>query len=792
MQISGLTISGFKSFGKKSDFSFRSPITAIVGPNGSGKSNITEAVRFVLGEQSFKSMRTKEVTDLLFRGAEMKVNQLSVSVQFTGTANLVGDTDSLILKNALEQDSVEIARYVYADGRSLYKINNNEVRLKDVQELIQVLSLGNKSSWHISQGESDRILLATVEERRVMIEDALGLKIYHNKIADSLKKLERSKANIKEAELKRREMAPELSTLSKQIERIEKVKVYKEDILRIFTSYYIYKEKEIERLAASVTATGSLEDLNKKRSTLMEEIRNKEIALNSKRSQDTSGLEMEYSQEEKVLSNLKEKLRTEERRHQDLESRSSYARVEKDRLLKELTEVMADLEKLSGEDSEFLFKKADVAGFRTEVGSAIQTGSLSNLGEVIEKIVRSLEDFLEKGVEVSKDSVKESAYLQGIKLRLEKRLTEIVEEEKVLVANSQESTQPLEQVRLQIEIVEANLKRIFAEITEFKLRGSELENAIERAKGSFKDLENDIERVNRLHYVLQEEERKLDQAHYELKRVFGSSFSILPSVEMARPTFATSEAKTSSELADMERQVERLKLKIEDSTIGDVETVQQQFEDMSARDTFLVHEIEDLNKSIFNLEQLILDLQSKLKADFEDGVQQINQHFNQYVQQLFGGGAGSIKVLEVAKRKKKAKAGEDTDELEEEIEEGEEEMKTGVEVEVDLPKKKVKGLHSLSGGERALVSIALTVAILNNNPSPFMILDEADATLDEANAKRYGELLTLMKEKTKLIVVTHNRETMSFANEVYGITLEKGGASKVLSVSFEDALSYTK
>jgi chromosome segregation protein len=261
---------------------------------------------------------------------------------------------------------------------------------------------------------------------------------------------------------------------------------------------------------------------------------------------------------------------------------------------------------------------------------------------------------------------------------------------------------------------------------------------------------------------------------------------------VARPAFVTSEPRTSGELADMERQIERLKLKIEDSSIGDVETVQQQFEDLSARDAFLVHEIEDLNKSIFNLEQLILDLQSKLKADFEDGVQQINQHFNQYIQQLFGGGAGSIQVLEVAKRKRKTKANEDTDELEEYIEEGEEEVKTGVEVEVDLPKKKVKGLHSLSGGERALVSIALTVAILNNNPSPFMILDEADATLDEANAKRYGELLTLMKEKTKLIVVTHNRETMSFANEVYGITLEKGGASKVLSVSFEDALSYAK
>jgi chromosome segregation protein len=122
----------------------------------------------------------------------------------------------------------------------------------------------------------------------------------------------------------------------------------------------------------------------------------------------------------------------------------------------------------------------------------------------------------------------------------------------------------------------------------------------------------------------------------------------------------------------------------------------------------------------------------------------------------------------------------------------EQEIKTGVEVEVEIPKKKVKGLHSLSGGERALVSIALNFSIIHINPAPFMILDETDAALDEANSKRYGEMLDMLKAKTKLIVVTHNRETMHFADQIFGVTLHKDGHSKILSVSFDDAVEWAK
>jgi chromosome segregation protein len=181
---------------------------------------------------------------------------------------------------------------------------------------------------------------------------------------------------------------------------------------------------------------------------------------------------------------------------------------------------------------------------------------------------------------------------------------------------------------------------------------------------------------------------------------------------------------------------------------------------------------------------LIVDLKESLKKEFDQGLLHINSIFDNYVKKLFGGGGAKVFVVEVENRKK---AESDNGEQEEE-----EELKTGVEVEVEIPKKKVKGLHSLSGGERALVSIALNFSIVNQNPSPFMILDETDAALDEANSKRYGEILEMLKQQTKLIVVTHNRETMHFADQVYGVTLSKDGNSKVLSVSFEDAVEYAK
>ena len=119
-------------------------------------------------------------------------------------------------------------------------------------------------------------------------------------------------------------------------------------------------------------------------------------------------------------------------------------------------------------------------------------------------------------------------------------------------------------------------------------------------------------------------------------------------------------------------------------------------------------------------------------------------------------------------------------------------LEQGIEINVSLPHKKVKELHALSGGERSLTSIALLFAMSQVNPPPFLILDETDAALDEANSRRYGEMVESLAQHSQLILITHNRETMSRAGVLYGVTIGANGASKLLSVKFNEATQIAK
>src|SRR3989344_8777015 len=169
MRVKSLEISGFKSFAKKSVFDFGASISAIVGPNGSGKSNVAEALRFVLGEQSLKSMRGKRTEDLIFNGSK--------TVERQNRAKVVITFDNRDRTFPADFDEVSIAREIHRDASSEYFLNGLSVRLKDVVELLASVHIGASGHHIISQGEADRILNATPRDRRSMIEDALGLRI---------------------------------------------------------------------------------------------------------------------------------------------------------------------------------------------------------------------------------------------------------------------------------------------------------------------------------------------------------------------------------------------------------------------------------------------------------------------------------------------------------------------------------------------------------------------------------------------------------------------------------------
>ena len=189
MYLKSVRIDGFKSFANKTIFSFNKGITAIVGPNGSGKSNIVDAIRWVLGEQSVKSLRGQsQMSDVIFSGSDDKepMNKASVSLVFDNSDKYLNS----------EFNEVEVKRTIYKDGESEYFINNVKVRLKDIQDLF--IDTGSSSSAFniISQGSVQDVVNSKPIERRVIFESAAGVLKYKKRKEESLRKLDKTKDNL--------------------------------------------------------------------------------------------------------------------------------------------------------------------------------------------------------------------------------------------------------------------------------------------------------------------------------------------------------------------------------------------------------------------------------------------------------------------------------------------------------------------------------------------------------------------------------------------------------------------
>jgi chromosome segregation protein len=248
----------------------------------------------------------------------------------------------------------------------------------------------------------------------------------------------------------------------------------------------------------------------------------------------------------------------------------------------------------------------------------------------------------------------------------------------------------------------------------------------------------------------------------------------------------TEEVPADLNKIDLKRDIERLKIKLEDYGAIGVDETMKEYRETEEREKFLAKEMIDLEMSIESLKNLMAELKDKMDFEFKEGVKKINKEFQEFFSLMFGGGSAMLSIIAEQKRRSKN----------DDLEEGEEEhnivFETGIEINVSLPHKKVKELHALSGGERSLTSIALLFAMSQVNPPPFLVLDETDAALDESNSRRYGDMIEKLSKHSQLIVVTHNRETMSRAGVLYGVTVGADGGSKLLSVRFEEAAAIAK
>ena len=223
MRLTRLELSGFKSFAKTTVLEFPSRITAVVGPNGSGKSNIKDAMQWVLGEQSMKSLRGKKGEDLIWNGSSTPATGSSHSsgVPRMGKASVTLVFDNGDRQIPIDFDELILSRKIFRDGMNEYAINNSVVRMRDVIMLTAQMGLGESKHNIIGQGEVDRILMASGRERRGMLEEALGLHVYQLKKNETERKLGATEENMKQAESLIRELAPHLKFLRLQAEKAE-------------------------------------------------------------------------------------------------------------------------------------------------------------------------------------------------------------------------------------------------------------------------------------------------------------------------------------------------------------------------------------------------------------------------------------------------------------------------------------------------------------------------------------------------------------------------------------------
>ena len=740
--LSKLEVAGFKSFAKKTALSFDTPITAIVGPNGSGKSNVVESIRFVLGEQSMKSLRGKGGSDLIWKGSKLlgPGKSARVGITFDNAHRKFAYSSASGASANLDFDEITLSREVTPDGGSNYFINGTSVRLKDITELLNSVNIGASGHHIISQGEADRLLSASSKDRRAMVEDALGLKVFQIRIKDSERKLEKTAQNMKEVQALRRELAPHLNFLSKQVEKIEKAQELRKEFGELFNEY---AQKESGSIALGQETLDREEGVVKNELAGIEKITAPDT---------THAFDAEKNEALEALRNAETQQRTIAREREELSR--SLGRIEgKLDALSTVKEVpgaqvvpTGEVEKICGD---ILATIAEAKLFKELIG--VQH-ALDAMHQRLSSFVQSL-----RGGHTNPDS-------ENIRGAVEKEKTELENTLALMDGRIEEARRAVVAAQENVHIVDQKIRDAERNSYKGEARAATLE-------GTLREYAIRKESLTRRKAVLTDEIR-------EAEVLIGTAINA---------AFVPVSSDTPEEAAEREglhRRVERIKIKLEDIGAASGAEVLKEYEETKDRDAFLAKELVDLEASIALLRGLISELRDTIERTFKEGIEKINVQFGEFFKLMFNGGGA---FLSISVEHKRSRDGEDDD--------GEEDalpFEHGVEINVSLPHKKVRDLHMLSGGERSLVSIALLFAMSQVNPPPFLVLDETDAALDEANSRRYGDMLEKLSKHSKLIVVTHNRETMSRAQVLYGVTMGLDGASKLLSIKFDEAVLIAK
>lgn len=500
MKLKYVDIYGFKSFADKTKLVFNKDISAIVGPNGSGKSNISDAVRWVLGEQSAKSLRGLNMQDVIFSGTETKKQMNMAQVSIT-----LDNSDKSL---PIAFDEVNITRRVYRTGESEYLINNSQVRLKDVKELFLDTGIGKDGYSIIGQGRIDDILNGRNEDKRYIFEEACGISKNKYKKIDAERKLVKNEENleklrselkIKEQEVeilkKQSENAKEGIRLTALLEKLE-LSILKQNLEKL----EIDLEKDISDL--EFININLSEKMNRQK-FLYERIKPTQTQI------DEAEKKLE-SEKEKLLENKKKyfdsdseiKLLSEkikfykndiERIGKDIENRKDKISKNVEIILekrKNLSKIKSEIEKINKDEIELDFKNKEIVSKKEEI-----TKKIKDLSEIIaskkeELSVLNINKFTKEQMDINNNELKENYILEIEKLK------KIIEEKKDLYFKN---IKKLEDINKIIGNNSENISKIMDKREKINRQISILTDEINSKKGIFYKKESEKELLYRMY-----------------------------------------------------------------------------------------------------------------------------------------------------------------------------------------------------------------------------------------------------------------------------------------------------
>lgn len=849
MYLEKLEIQGFKSFAKHSELVFNRELTAIVGPNGSGKSNIADAVRWVLGEQSSKTLRGKKAEDVIFVGSDKKSR-----LGFAQVSLYLNNTDKAA---DVDYEQIVITRRVDRDASSEYLINNNKVRLFDVQMLLAKANFGQKTYSVIGQGMVDSILISSAAERKEFFDEATGVRQFQIKKEQAISKLDNAKENLEQTRHIILELEPHLRSLTRQVKRLERREKLASELVDLQTQYYNFLKQNLnqelkvarddyhhwqsqvsnlnQKLVDLQTALDKEEKAGSRQNNfevLQKNLAQAQAELNALLKDKTilegqSDLKLLASGQadivwlKKRVNDLenqlnKANLKLESARHQEQQAKLDLSALEKNQ-----AKVVADFQKLeklitAGQQADWSPAKvakeleqiiADQQVLQNSLDMINDVADLDSVRNSCRKLSQSLNGLSERLRQASDISQGNwQTEFNQLLTHKDNLVGEIAQAQTALAVVSQNikhEEEAIANIKEELLKLEHDRKLILEKSVDNKLLQEQLASLnqkINQQSAVIAQIEIEVKNFNNAEEIKRSALLQSQKSFRDIQQEFNQKNSHLNEVKITLAKLETRQEDLLKEIAEeapelkeqvvkhldvdnVRQQINSLKNQLQ--VIGGIDpSVVSEFNQVEERYNFLSTQSQDLEQAIDQLEKIIKDLDEAIADQFDQAFHNINKLFDSYFKKLFNGGKAEL-ILDIREIKEDNLDTDSDGELN--TSSGPVRKQYGIEIKATPPGKRLSSINMLSGGEKALTSIALICAIIANNPSPFVVLDEVDAALDEANSMRFSQILAELSNKTQFIAITHNRATMHQAKIIYGVTMGDDSVSKLLSINFAEA-----